>query len=204
MTFIPEARIEARATELWQRYGLQPGFDVERLLDQLELSLSWETIDDSGKEGDMLGQLVPGQRLVLLNERHLKRLEKDGRAQLRFTVGHEIGHWILHAPGGGLGACPLFADGRIWCRDGSQESIERQAEMFAAALLIPQELLAKALPAAPWSGWPAVYRLAERFAVSPTAMQYRLAKLEWMHLGEDREPRSGPEPMPGQGSLLEA
>jgi Zn-dependent peptidase ImmA (M78 family) len=202
MTFIPETRIEARAAELWQRHDLQPGFDVERLLDQLELSLSWETIDDTNQEGDVLGQLIPGQRMVLLNERHLERLEKDNCAQLRFTVGHEIGHWVLHAPGGGLGASPLFADGRIWCRDGSGESIERQAEMFSAALLIPRELLAKVLPAPPWSGWPAVYRLAERFAVSPTAMQHRLAKLEWMHLGENREPRSGPEPKPGQGSLL--
>jgi len=190
MTFIAEARIEARAAELWQQFGLQPGFDVERLLDQLDLCLSWESIDDSGDEGDILGQLVPGQRLVLLNEQHLSRLEKNGGAQRRFTIGHEIGHWILHAPGGGLGASSLFTDGRVWCRDGSHESIERQAEMFAAALLIPSEFLAEALPAGSWSGWPAVYRLAECFAVSPTAMQYRLVKLEWMHLGEGREPRS--------------
>jgi hypothetical protein len=39
MSFIPQAHIEDRAAALWQRYRLTPGFDIERLLDHLGLSL---------------------------------------------------------------------------------------------------------------------------------------------------------------------
>jgi uncharacterized protein DUF955 len=204
MTFIPEARIEARVAELWQRFSLQPGFDVERLLDDLELGLSWEQIGGDGEEGDILGQLLPNQGLVLLNERHYERLEARNGAQRRFTIGHEVGHWILHVPAGGLGASPLFDGVRVLCRDGSRESIERQAEMFAAALLIPRDVLTNELPPAPWSGWSSLHRLAERFVVSRTAMQIRLERLNWMHLTEDGEPRSGPAPKAGQGALFAA
>lgn len=203
MTFIPEARIEARAAELWQRFSLSEGFDVERLLDNLELNLTWEEIPEP-EDGNVLGQLLPTRQLVLLNERHYERLEKREGAQLRFTVGHEVGHWILHVPNGGLGSSDLFDGERVLCRDGSQASVERQAEMFSAALLIPREVLAKNLPRTAWSGWSTVYRLAEKFVVTPTAMQIRLEKLDWMHLSEGREPRSGPPPVPGQGSLFAA
>jgi IrrE N-terminal-like domain len=201
MSFIPEARLETRAVELWHRFSLQEGFDIEKLLDDLELGLSWEEIED-GDEGDILGQLLPNDGLVLLNERHYERLEAGEGAQRRFTIGHEIGHWLLHVPGGGLGSSPLFDGKRVLCRDGSRESIERQAEMFSAALLIPKEVLASHLPGVPWKGWAPIYRLAEKFRVSPTAMQIRLEKLNWMHLTETREPHSGPAPIEGQETLF--
>jgi Zn-dependent peptidase ImmA (M78 family) len=199
--FIPPARIEARAAELWRQFGLEPGFDIEALLDDLDLSLTWEMIDDTAGTGDMLGQLVPAQKLIVMNERHLERLEARGRAQLRFTVGHEIGHWIFHAPGG-FGSSALFDGVRTLCRDGSTAPIERQAESFSAALLLHRDSLQSALPEGSWSGWGPVYGLAEKFAVSATAMQIRLQGLGWAHRDEGGRPHSGPEPTPGQESLF--
>ena len=96
MTFISRDRIEARASELWQRHGLAPGFDVERLLDDLELDLLWEDVADAD-DGRILGQLVPEKRLVVLNERHRRLLEERAGRLRRYTVGHEIGHWVLHS-----------------------------------------------------------------------------------------------------------
>ena len=58
MTFIPEARIEARAAELWRAHSLGQGFDVERLLDALGLGLVWEAVEDEG-DAMVLGQLTP-------------------------------------------------------------------------------------------------------------------------------------------------
>src|ERR1700679_4354201 len=113
--FIAPARIDARAAELWRQFGLEPGFDIEARLDDLDLSLTWEMIDDAAGDGDMLGQLIPAQKLIVMNERHLERLEARGYAQLRFTVGHEIGHWIFHAPGG-FGASDLVNGERTLCR----------------------------------------------------------------------------------------
>ena len=201
--FIPDARIEARSAELWRRFSLEPGFDIEALLDGLELGLSWEAIDDADGEGDVLGQILPGQRLVVLNENHIDRLEARERAQLRFTVGHEVGHWFFHVPEG-FGSSSLFDGERVLGRDGSPASIERQAECFSAALLIARDPLRAALPTAPWSGWGPIRALAEQFAVSTTAMQIRLERLGWMHQGPNGAPHSGPAQSPGQDSLFQA
>jgi len=201
VTYIPEAQIEARTAELWQRHSLEPGFDVERLLDDLGLGLVWEAVDDDGG-AVVLGQLIPEKQLVVLNERHIKRLEeKQGRLR-RYTVGHEIGHWILHAEAVRSGTLSLFDGERIWCRDGSADPVERQAEMFSAALLVPKDRLLHALPKAPWRGWPPVYRLADDFLVNVTPMAIRLEKLAWMHPDEEGVPVSGAKPTPGQGTLF--
>jgi Zn-dependent peptidase ImmA (M78 family) len=201
MTFIPEARFEARAAELWQRHGLVPGFDVERLLDDLGLGLVWDEVaDDHG--GRVLGQLIPEERLVVLNERHRDLLEdKEGQLR-RYTVGHEIGHWEFHADAARSGTLSLFDGERIWCRDRSRDPAERQAEMFSAALLVSRDHLLAALPPPPWRGWRPVYRLADAFLVNVTPMTIRLEKLGWMHRDEHGEPVSGPAPRPGQEALF--
>ncbi len=200
MSFIPQAHIEDRAAALWQRYRLTPGFDVERLLDHLGLSLLWEAVDDD--HGRILGQLVPDKRIVILNERHLDALEaKDGRLR-RYTIGHEVGHWDLHAEAARSGALRLLPGGRTWCRDRSPDPAERQAELYSAALLMPHEHLRAALPKRPWRGWPTVYRLADLFVVNVTPMKIRLERLGWMHLDQDDTPVSGPQPTSGQGRLF--
>ncbi|MGH3382653.1 MAG: ImmA/IrrE family metallo-endopeptidase [Actinoallomurus sp.] len=171
MTYVSPARIEELAAEIWRRHRLEPGFDTELLLDELELDLLWETVaEEAGRE--VLGQLVPELRLVTLNESHRDRLEaKQGRVR-RFTLGHEIGHWMLHC-----GGTPTRAGGRPACRGESPDSRERQADMYAAALLMPEDRVLAALPASHWSGWPAVYRLADAFVVTVTAMVRRLEEL---------------------------
>lgn len=201
--FIPEARIEAAAARLWQGFGLAPGFDVEQLLDELDLGLVWEAVaDDDG--GRILGQLLPEERAVVLNQRHLSLLEENGGRLRRFTVGHEIGHWELHAGAIRSGTLPLLDGRRTWCRDGSRQPAERQAEMFSAALLMPRDHLLAAMPKPPWHGWPVVYRLAEDFLVNVTPMKIRLEKFGWMHLNDDGVPVSGPRTASGQTSLFDA
>ncbi len=201
MTYIPAPRIEESAAELWQRHCLAPGFDVEQLLDDLGLGLVWEPIED--EEGAIiLGQLIPGEKLVVLNEKHLEKLEyKQGRLR-RFTVGHEIGHWFLHAHLGRAGALTLIENERTWCRDGSHDPLERQAEMFSAALLMPKDRLGAELPGLAWHGWPWVFRLCDRFLVNTTPMLIRLEGLGWMHRDEHDVPTAGPAPVPGQSSLF--
>lgn len=173
------------------------------MLDELHLSLVWEQIDDRAEKGHVLGQLSPTQQIVVLNETHLALLESKGGALRRFTVGHEIAHWILHAGGSGLGSSSLFDGTRVLCRDGSRELIERQADMFSAALLMHPDALREALPPSPWRGWPPVYSLAEAFGVNVTPMAIRLERLGWMHRDADGLPLSGTAPGPGQSPLFD-
>jgi hypothetical protein len=202
VTFIAEAQIEARAAEIWRTGNLDPGFDVESFLDHLDLGLSWEAVDDEDGKGDILDQLVPAERLVVLNERHLERLEAKEGSLRRFTVAHEIGHWILHSQGSGLGSSPLFDGKKVMCRDGSRDQIERQAEMFAASLLMPRDVLRKELPEGAWRGWGPVYDLARQFGVNVTPMKIRLERLQWMHLDDQEQPTSGAPPLNGQVAIF--
>lgn len=201
MTYIPEAIFEARVAELWQKHGLEPAFDVEDLADHLGLGLLWEEVPD--EEGAIvLGQLDPNEARIVLNERHLADLEANGGSLRRYTLGHEIGHWLFHADAARSGTLSLMEGGRVWCRSGSKDSAERQAEMFAARLLMPKDRLRDAVPKTSWRGWRPVYVLAETFAVSPTAMMIRLDEVRWAHRDESGAPRSGPAPIPGQVELF--
>jgi Zn-dependent peptidase ImmA (M78 family) len=200
MKFISGAVFEARAAEIWQKDQLRPGFDVEELVDRLGLSLLWEAVPDA-EGGSVLGMLDPNNARIILNELHLEDFEANPGLH-RYTVGHEIGHWLFHVDAARSGTLSLFEGGRIWCRDGSKDAAERQAEMFSARLLMPRDVLKEALPSGDWRGWPAVYALAETFVVSATAMMIRLEELRWAHRDESGKPRSGLAPVPGQTELF--
>jgi hypothetical protein len=82
------------------------------------------------------------------------------------------------------------------------DPVERQAEMFSAALLVPRERLRMAVPKRPWRGWPTIYELADLFVVNVTPMRIRLERLGWMHLDQEGVPVSGPKPPSGQAQLF--
>lgn len=200
MKYISEAVFEARAGELWRTYRLEPGFDIEDLADRLGLSLLWEPVPDTDA-GTVFGMLDPNTARIILNELHVDDLETNAGLR-RYTVGHELGHWLFHAEAARSGTLSLLQNGRIWCRNGSKDPAERQAEMFSARLLMPRDLMKHALPGGVWKGWPTVYALADTFVVSATAMIIRLEELGWAHRGESGEPRSGRATSPGQSQLF--
>jgi Zn-dependent peptidase ImmA (M78 family) len=99
--------------------------------------------------------LVPADRLVRVNA-------QDPPARQRFTLGHELGHWVCQ--------CLKGRKATTYCRaeDVSAEAdrtLEREANIFAAELLMPEG---------------AVRDLADdpkawlRFGVSAEAMRWRL------------------------------
>jgi hypothetical protein len=198
--FVPRARIDARAADLWRRQGLSVAFDCDWLLDRLGLDLLWDSIPERPGER-ILGALQPADRLVVLNESRLAELEENVGLR-RFTIGHEVGHWFLHATDARAGQLTLDKAGRTWCRSGSTASPERQAEMYASSLLIPEDRLRAVLTAEPRGGWPEVYALAERFVVSPTAMIIRLEELGLYHRNREGVPAVGRPRDERQGSLF--
>jgi Zn-dependent peptidase ImmA (M78 family) len=83
-----------------------------------------------------------------------------------FTIAHELGHWILHKRY--FDAHPEEYDilPRFQTVERS-DAFEKEANLFAASLLVPKRLL-KPVEHAPVSS------LADAFAVSRTMMEYRL------------------------------
>ena len=95
---------------------------------------------------------------------------KHSRTRQRFTIAHEIAHYVLHRDliGDGIVDDGLYRDGRIG------DIRERQANRYAATLLMPKSLVRKA-----WDmGMRNASDLAREFDVSPA-----VAEIRWRELG---------------------
>lgn len=103
------------------------------------------------------------------------------KARQRFTIAHELGHLTLHS-GHGLILERLI---RLNFRDATSSTAtdkeEIEANQFAAELLMPHSMLQRSLgvllQGRPLSDLELVRRLARRFEVSQSAMEYRLVSL---------------------------
>ena len=104
----------------------------------------------------------------------------DGRTRQRFTLAHELGHFVLHR--GILDRCNGTNDSRMYRTDTSgigfnaeiNEIHERQANSFAANLLMPKERVMERFAE---NQQPALAALAREFDVSLSAMRWRLKNL---------------------------
>lgn len=83
----------------------------------------------------------------------------------RFTIAHEIGHFVLHREliGDGVHDDALF-------RSELGGNLETEANRFAADLLMPKRAVYQQVSA----GCNTVNQLADKFRVSPSAMSIRL------------------------------
>lgn len=123
-------------------------------------------------QGRLSGLLVPSELTVWLDRGEAAR--SPGRR--RFTIAHEIGHFVLHA-GRSQVAAPSYCRGSDLERS---DSLEGEANRFAAGLLMPEPLLEREASLCGCN----IALLAERFVVSVPAMKLRLLNLDllpvWM------------------------
>ena len=95
----------------------------------------------------------------------------DARPRRRFTLAHEVGHWICQALEG--------HEAPVYCRSedvgvGEDKQLEREANVFAAELLMPEPAVREVFAGS------AAAR-AETFDVSEEAMHWRLYSLKLVH-----------------------
>ena len=119
------------------------------------------------------GMLLPQERRIVLNahERATGRDDPPLR-RFRFTVAHEIGHWVCHCLSGRAPKLEPSYCRAVDLTDAADRTLEREANVFAAELLMPEEAVRAA-----WEELGDVEACAARFDVSPTAMQWRLYNL---------------------------
>jgi len=145
---------DARAHELRARYhavfgGAELPVPVESIAEDL-LGLAVER-----RELDVSGMLFPAERRILVNA-------AEPETRQRFTVAHELGHWICQCLEGTAQA--------VYCRaedvgvDPEAKALEREANIFAANLVMPE-------PAVRAAG------SENRFGVSDEALAWRLYNL---------------------------
>lgn len=159
---------DPRAAALLDRYaaafgaGDQP-VPVDSLAGDL-LGLRVEMLEDI----EVSGLLIPETMHVYVNAREAR--ESEGRR--RFTIAHEIGHWVCQCDEG-----RVPPPEPIMCRDADMadavnKEYEREANNFAASLLMPEPAVRQV--AADGMG---IDEAAEYFVVSDVAMRWRYFNL---------------------------
>jgi Zn-dependent peptidase ImmA (M78 family) len=161
---------EARAQALLAKFGAGK---VPVPVEELALSLGAE-IRRKAFDDDTSGMLIREENRVIIavNSTHVEQRQ-------RFTIAHEIGHWVLHR------GRPLVVDATVKVNLRAKNSgfasqrEETEANQFAAALLMPvdsvQAIYEKLSNGKALSDL--VSTLSNRFRVSSVAMQYRLTNL---------------------------
>ncbi len=161
---------DPRAHAVRERYlGVFGGPELPVPVEAIAGDLLGLRVEESG-EIDCSGMLLPAERRILLNahERAGGRDDPPLR-RFRFTIAHEIGHWVCHClEGRARDPKPAFCR-EVDLTEVADKTLEREANVFAAELLMPEPAVREA-----WEELKDVTACAARFDVSPTAMQWRL------------------------------
>jgi hypothetical protein len=156
----------AREASIWD--GSAP-IPVELIAEELSrLTIEWTLFRPRPDGPRVLGALDPATRGLLLNDGERVFFQTNPGVE-RFTIAHEIGHLDLHVRDDDEVSSVCAGN------DGSGREVE--AERFAAALLMPKELVRGHAAGTNTGLWPRVYSLCEIFGVSASAMRYRLRDL---------------------------
>ena len=161
----PRRTIQKQVSELLKvNRIMRSPVPVEKIAQNLGIEVKYEAAED-----DLSGALVrePKGRVVIgVNSAHHPNRQ-------RFTIAHEIGHFILHK---GM-SLHVDQDFRINLRDGSTNDEEIDANAFAAELLMPTDFIGRDMQKTGGVGQQALERLARRYQVSARAMEIRLTNL---------------------------
>jgi len=143
-----DAVIEDAAMNLRDRWelGRGPIDSVVRLVERHGVLVIRPTLGAPGVDAFSTAALA--RPMLVLSK------DKDDAARSRFDATHELAHLLHHHD---------VEPGSAW--------VERQANRFAAAFLMPADALLKELP--PRMSWPAYFQLKQRWRVSLAALLYR-------------------------------
>ncbi len=143
VSFVSSRTIKIQADTLRSEYQDDYVTDIEGIATRkLGLSIHFFELQNLYGKGT-LGMVLPDEKLILCE----KFLEPHGKNKdnleriLRFTIAHEVGHYILHRRYMGDCESPIFHKN---LPDKERQNLEVQANMFAAEVLMPEELFRKA------------------------------------------------------------
>lgn len=210
---------------------LTPPIPIDLLGEQiLGLQLLWDDIEELPGE-IIFGAIMPKDRLIILNERRKAEFAAKPGLE-RSTKGHEMGHWDVFVDKATLDHPVLFDTGsgpfslrschggeaavlKILRETKEGQDLLRQIESradepdearvvnrYAAAVSMPKRLLREEALKIDRTKWPNLYRLAERFEVTISALCVRLQQLDLLHIDKNRNLHESLDKASGQGSLF--
>ena len=128
-----------------------------------------------------LGEGMSGVLIIEQGEATIGYNKNEHRVRNRFTIAHELGHYMLHKEK------DLFVDKdfKIMFRtipsNDVNEIHEKEANEFAASILMPEDLLRREIDLLDldYTDENAVKILAKKFDVSPISMSIRISKISF-------------------------
>ena len=142
-----------------------PPVNVEKICEKLGITVLFEDLGEMAREhgrDNVYGALIvsPEVTAIMVND-------TDHYVRQRFTIAHELAHYVLHRDHDKPDE--VFISFR-----GASSPEERQANRFAADLLMPKDIVRerhadKVLPL--------LWHLSEEFSVSQEAMRLQLESL---------------------------
>ena len=160
--------IQFKAEAILRELGIYKASEInlEKITEHLHINLQ-----ESDLKEDVSGLFIlkNGIANILYNK-------SQSHHRQRFTIAHEIGHFILHK-------LPLSMNKKDFKLYRNLESStgevkkEREANAFAANLLMPEQFISNEINNAPDNTKNAIEYLANVFKVSEQAMTFRLANL---------------------------
>lgn len=164
-----KARAAARNLLKKSRYSIP--VDVRALIEKFNVAIVEQPMEDS-----MSGMLVikGNQAVIGVNQAHHPNRQ-------RFSLAHELGHYLLHRHYQTIFIDPSTVFFRNNLSTQGTDLYEIEANIFAAELLMPEDAIKRAV-AEPIDAFDerAVARLALQFKVSTQALTIRLTKLNLM------------------------
>jgi Zn-dependent peptidase ImmA (M78 family) len=163
-----QTEIEARAQEVIRDHGMvDMAVDPVRIANTQNVKVYNAKFGEANIHGLLARRAGATQILVEAD---------DAPVRKRFTIAHELGHFFLHL-GGHDGEFIDDADNLRTVADPDaawtpERRKEWEANLFAAALLMPADLVRKK-----WAEIRDLEGIAHWFQVSPQAMAYRLEAL---------------------------
>ena len=159
---------------------------IEQLIEALGLEIDYQYLTKDGQK--ILGKLIcvdgytPYYDMELHQYMLLKvkadtilveaRLaEQENKGRYRFTLAHELAHWLIHRE------LYISQKSEAAFSDGANDTIEKQADYLAAALLMPLASVKHyyyTLMGKGYSKFELINIMANHFGVSKQAMQIRL------------------------------
>ena len=137
--------------------------DIEEIVKSHdELILEKDPNMEASMSGSLSKNKISNKWVIKINAKHhIKRQ--------RFTMAHEFAHYILHKDDQGK-----FVDEEIYFRKDHDSPIEYNADLFAAKLLMPEDLFRQAINE---DGVKKISELSELFNISKAAIAIRAEKL---------------------------
>jgi Zn-dependent peptidase ImmA (M78 family) len=156
-----------KAKEVSRRYNITaPPVDVFQIAADEGIEVRYFDPDDDSKLRNISGVLdkTGAKYVVFLNK-------NESPERQAFTLGHELGHYFMKHKPRDIG---VYYRNSLY--DDTKPNAEKEADCFAAEILMPDELIRNFMKAYGLTK-DDVRQLAIVFGVSPKAMRYRLKSL---------------------------